>query len=486
MAERGEGLRTRLSVPRWCRSAAYLCLGLSLLLGWGVGGICYRIHLENGRESITGLPYHTRPGAATRLLVLAPHPDDETLGCGGLLYEAARAGSAVRVVFITNGDGFSLAVRRAYQRVQIGPPDYVRLGERRQREALAALTHLGIPASDAIFLSYPDRGVAHMWLEHWDARQPFRSFYTHASASPYPNTYHPRAPYAGEALLGDLERIVGEFQPTAVYVPHPNDEHPDHWATSCFARAALERLGLSDRVALFTYLVHRGDWPVPQGLHPTHGLAPPAALAHLDTAWQALALRAPDADAKKAALAEHTSQVSVMRRFLTSFLRRTELFGVVPISPVRRAPTGGVRVDGDNSEWGAIEWSAVQPAVEEPTEDSLPVEVQGGGDLAAIRVCRDDRYLYVLLCSRKPVSNQFTYMLYLRALDGKQTEFSIPMRPGKRPPLSGAKLAARGQFIETGIPLSRLGDVHTLFIAATVRRQRFAIDTTGWRVLRIP
>ena len=43
--------------------------------------------------------------AAGGVLVLAPHPDDETLGCGAALAAAVTAGYAVRVVAATDGDG---------------------------------------------------------------------------------------------------------------------------------------------------------------------------------------------------------------------------------------------------------------------------------------------------------------------------------------------------------------------------------------------
>lgn len=54
-----------------------------------------------------------------RILVYSPHPDDETLGCGGLMYKAKRAGAEVFVQFLTVGDtadqspkGFSTAEER--------------------------------------------------------------------------------------------------------------------------------------------------------------------------------------------------------------------------------------------------------------------------------------------------------------------------------------------------------------------------------------
>jgi LmbE family N-acetylglucosaminyl deacetylase/glycosyltransferase involved in cell wall biosynthesis len=87
-------------------------------------------------------PGWTERVRAESVLVLAPHYDDELLGCGGLLAQLARAGAAVRVLFLTDGGGGAEAVadREAYRR-------------RRREEAsrvceilkLAGCDHLGLP-----------------------------------------------------------------------------------------------------------------------------------------------------------------------------------------------------------------------------------------------------------------------------------------------------------------------------------------------------
>ncbi|MBI3944821.1 MAG: PIG-L family deacetylase [Armatimonadetes bacterium] len=464
----------------WAYATLYAGVVAALILSGGVGGICYHIRRDNVRESSTGLPFHPMPDARSRILVVAPHCDDETLGCGGLLHYATRRGSAVRVVVVTSGDGFHYAVQRAHLGRRIGPRDYRRFAGRRRDESRAALAHVGVPARDVLFLGYPDRGLAHLWLGHWTPDAAYASPYTRASIVPYPDAYHPAAPYCGEALLEDLERIIREFQPTAVYAPHPNDDHPDHWATSCFVRAALERLGLRDRVDAFAYLVHRGDWPAPRGWHRDRGLSPPAAMARLDTLWSALPLDAAAAAAKEAALEEYRSQMAVMRRFLTSFVRRTELFGrFVPPTAAGPAPAG-LRVDGDPSEWQAIPLAA-----QEPIEDSLDVELAGAADLTGIRVCHDERNLYILLSTRRPISRQLRYVLRLRTLGAESRALTVTVRPGKPPVPPATAAAARDRCIELAVPLAALGGADTLFVGAVARTRHFAIDSTGWRVVRL-
>ncbi|MBE9572531.1 MAG: PIG-L family deacetylase, partial [Proteobacteria bacterium] len=56
--------------------------------------------MENEEKLI---PYHPTNLTGKRVLALAPHPDDETIGCGGSLAIHANAGDPVKVVFLTNG-----------------------------------------------------------------------------------------------------------------------------------------------------------------------------------------------------------------------------------------------------------------------------------------------------------------------------------------------------------------------------------------------
>ncbi len=83
-------------------------------------------------------------------LVIAPHQDDESLGCGGAIALLRRAGIPVAVLFVSDGTG-SHPNSRAY------PPQ--RLRDTRETEALAALGLLGVSAASAIFLRLPDTAV---------------------------------------------------------------------------------------------------------------------------------------------------------------------------------------------------------------------------------------------------------------------------------------------------------------------------------------
>src|SRR6185436_15645565 len=87
---------------------------------------------RDGDLSRGGPPGWTERVRAASALVLAPHFDDEVLGCGGLLAQLAASGAAVRVLFLTDGSGGVEAVadRDAYRR-------------RRCEEATRAVAALG-------------------------------------------------------------------------------------------------------------------------------------------------------------------------------------------------------------------------------------------------------------------------------------------------------------------------------------------------------
>jgi LmbE family N-acetylglucosaminyl deacetylase len=93
-------------------------------------------------------PGWTETVRAASALVLAPHFDDEVLGCGGLIAQLAADGAAVRVLFLTDGGGGGEGVsdRGAYR-------------ERRRDEAAAALAVLGAAGWDVLDL--PDGALAH-------------------------------------------------------------------------------------------------------------------------------------------------------------------------------------------------------------------------------------------------------------------------------------------------------------------------------------
>ncbi len=104
-----------------------------------------------------------RLGNGDSLLLFAPHPDDETLGAGGLLQRAHAAGAHVHVVVVTNGEDNPWPQRVFERRWRIGAEGRRRLARRRRGEHDRAIAVLRVPRATRSFLSVPDRGVTG-WL----------------------------------------------------------------------------------------------------------------------------------------------------------------------------------------------------------------------------------------------------------------------------------------------------------------------------------
>nr|WP_198981215.1 PIG-L family deacetylase [Herbaspirillum sp. ASV7] len=88
--------------------------------------------------------------ARSRAVILAPHPDDETLGCGGLICQLAAMGRQVRVVAVTDGEGSHPRQSSLY----------ARLPDMRARESRRALRLLGLEDAAIERIGLPDGAVA--------------------------------------------------------------------------------------------------------------------------------------------------------------------------------------------------------------------------------------------------------------------------------------------------------------------------------------
>lgn len=268
-----------------------------------------------------------------KLIVFAPHPDDETLGAGGLIKRVVDSGEQVRVVFVSGGDSFREAVEKDFHLTNPTDEDFIAFGELRQREALKALRTLGVQPGQVIFLGFPESGLDHLWKEHWSPKTPYTSPYTGKDCPPYPNKLDPQAHYDGVDLVTEIKKILKSFSPTLVVIPHPYDDHPDHSATASFVLEALEDVAREERVLprprVLTYLIHHPLWPYNDHLGINGSLLPPPRSIVPDTTWYRLPLTSEEVEAKSHAIHKHQSQMAVMGRFLVRFVRTNEVFGVI-------------------------------------------------------------------------------------------------------------------------------------------------------------
>jgi len=245
-----------------------------------------------------------------RVIVFAPHPDDEAIGTAGVIQRAIKAKAKVKVVCFTNGDNNELAFIVYEKRLTFKKKEFIHMGEVRRSETINAMKSLGLKDNDLVFLGYPDFGTMQIFTRYWDSPRPFQSMLTRVSFVPYVNCMSPQAPYVGESILKDLKTILLDFKPTKVFVSSPVDTNGDHRALYLFLRVALWDIdGKMSEVKIFPYLIHNSGWPMPRGYHPELELAPPRNLSGSEIIWQSFKLEDNEIETKNKTIAFYKSQI---------------------------------------------------------------------------------------------------------------------------------------------------------------------------------
>jgi LmbE family N-acetylglucosaminyl deacetylase len=148
-------------------------------------------------------------------LIIAPHPDDETLGCGGIICKKIAQGASVSFVFVTDGG--------ASHRHGLGRET---LCQMREDEAREAVRQLGGRAQDITFLRYPDCDA--------EKHKPLIAF--------------------------DILRLLLRKKPQSIFVPHAKDPTSDHAAVHGATLEALRDYGLP--VTVYEYPIwYWYHWP---------------------------------------------------------------------------------------------------------------------------------------------------------------------------------------------------------------------------------
>jgi LmbE family N-acetylglucosaminyl deacetylase len=152
-------------------------------------------------------------------LVIAPHPDDETLGCGGLIATKRAIGAPVDVVFMTDGSA-------SHARFM----DRQALSAERRREAAAACSVLGVSGEHVHFLAFVDGRLAD----------------------------------AFDDAVERLAEIIGSASATQLILPHPDEPERDHHAAHAIAEAALDlRAGAMDALLYPVWMWDQWPWTNP-------------------------------------------------------------------------------------------------------------------------------------------------------------------------------------------------------------------------------
>lgn len=153
------------------------------------GGVSFRSFLRNlyQRRMRQTIELYAADDLRKSALIVAPHPDDETLGCGGTILRKRQAGAEVTVLFMTDG---------STSHMHLLPPQ--KLKKIRAQEAIAACKRLGVSEANVHFLEAPD-GHLHTKLD---------------------------------SALEKLTELYATYRPAEIFVPYANDPNPDHIASA--------------------------------------------------------------------------------------------------------------------------------------------------------------------------------------------------------------------------------------------------------------
>lgn len=289
----------------------------------GLFSLGYRLYYA---PRVAALPKATPVTAADRLLVVSPHPDDETLCCAGTIQQALAAGAQVYVVWMTSGDGFEWDAIYLDRSPRPSPAELRQLAQVRSEEARAAASLLGVPQDHLFFLGYPDRGLLRLLLDYYSS--PFTSKFSGVSAVPYRDALSFGAAYTGANLEADFKTVLDRVKPTLVLAPSPEDAHGDHRATGDLAIRVMSQRGELERLRY--WIIHGGlEWPLPKGLHRGLPLEPPPRGKGLE--WTVRDLTPEQIQKKLEAARAHKTQMKLLARFMLAFVRQNELISSTPL-----------------------------------------------------------------------------------------------------------------------------------------------------------
>ncbi|WP_051620145.1 PIG-L family deacetylase [Haematomicrobium sanguinis] len=208
---------------------------------------------DAGLGDLPTLPFTEQDLSRSTVVLLAAHPDDETLGAAGLLHAARRAGATVRIMLASLGE------RSHPESLTHSQAD---LKEIRAREFHSAMERLGLDTSFTV-VRFPD---GHLGNHHKEILG---------------------------ALYGQVDEFHGAGRQLLLVSPYRADKHPDHEALAKVAAEAAEELSATH----LQYPIWYWHWAMPSKNRDW-------------TNWYRWPLNAADLEAKRGALAEHRSQIA--------------------------------------------------------------------------------------------------------------------------------------------------------------------------------
>jgi LmbE family N-acetylglucosaminyl deacetylase len=425
-----------------------------------------------------------------RLLILAPHPDDEAIACAGVIQQALKAEAKIKIVYLTNGDHNELAFIVYEKRITMRQGEFVHMGKVRQQESIAAMKSLGLSENDLVFLGYPDYGTFNIFSQYWQAKKPFRDRLTRISRVPYEDTPSYGDTYCGENILSDLSSQILDYKPDRIFVSHPADVNVDHKSLYLFLQVALSDLeGRIPAPKIHPYLVHCVGWPKPRNYHPELELYPPDKFTGSQISWSRADLSFGELDKKYQAILFYKSQTQSSGFYLFSFARENELFGDYPALELVSQPTLKDRVV---SYFGASKMFKDTPEAESSDSEEV-IEAEG-----QVSYAEEDGYFIVRLDKSEKISNSFGVLLYVFGYSKNTVFAAMPkiriitkarkiwvFNAQKKVVDSGVLLEFGKDYLILKIPFKLLGGPDYVLTALKAFHGNLPIDAVGFRKIKV-
>ena len=407
-----------------------------------------------------------------RILILAPHPDDETIGCAGVIQRSLKAGAQVKVLYLTNGDHNEFAFLVYEKSPVVFNKEFVHMGKVREQEAKKAMKLLGLKESDLTFLGYPDYGTDVMFVSYWGSKRPFSDRLTRQPYVPYRESPSYGAPYKPENILTDIKRVLLDYRPNKIFVSHAADVNGDHWSYYCFLQIALRDLKKQiPEPKIYAYLVHMPGWPLPRHLHKDLELQPydshfPDSLVN----WDKLELTQDEIDNKDKAMLAYKSQTCVSAFYLLSFVRKNELFGDYPLITLKRQASSGAGDWDFFKDNNKISYALV--------DNHLWVRVEKPSDLKWRLLLN----FYIFGYSDK---TPFAKMPNIQASTRYNRLKIYEMNRGKEIDPGDTSAEVASNYMTLRIPLSVLGDPDFLLVCVVNKNGFLSLESMGFRRIQI-
>ncbi|MFA5867115.1 MAG: PIG-L family deacetylase [Actinomycetota bacterium] len=423
--------------------------------------------------------------ADDRVMIIAPHPDDETLGPGLLAKQAVKIGAKVKVVIVTEGDAGTNAAKAESLKLNLSPADYLELGKTRHLESLAAMKGLGV--TDLVFMGFGDGSTNSLWRANWDDNNP-RLAMNGKTAVPYDFAYCFGELYSGNSLAKNLSAVVTDFNPTVIFYPTPEDLHHDHWAVNAFTQYVLAENNMKPRE--YTYLVHRGIlWPSPPLYRPQNALQPPSGLAEIDASWIRYKVDEAAAADKLTAVNKYRSQTRVNGVWLRSFIRTNELFALYPSQKTSQASTVPSFEEGKKLP-GLV--------INDYESFALSQQLGGKGDISRFAFAYDKDFAFVAVEFKKPQAADVVTMMNMRfftSLGVNRLDVKVlngeakAVKAAENSVMPMVELVKNTSVVVIKVPVAVMGGAKTMMLNVDTFRDNESednwLDRTVWRRIEL-